>query len=187
MPEQAFSIRVASFTNAVTSGVATGKTGEHLHIDIAIKKMLDVISDKGRKGSIYLIGNGGSAAVASHIANDLANMGSLRAYVLHDPALLTCLANDYGYEQIYSKQIQKFAKQTDLLIAISSSGQSKNILNAANAMAELGGTVFTLTGFDSHNPLREVGNFNYWIDSHDYGIVEIGHLFFLHHLTNLLQ
>ena len=114
-------------------------------------------------------------------------MGSLRAHVLHDPALLTCLANDYGYEQIYSKQIHKFAKQTDLLIAISSSGQSKNILNAANAMAELGGTVFTLTGFDSHNPLREVGNFNYWIDSHDYGIVEIGHLFFLHHLTNLLQ
>ena len=105
MPEQAFSIRMASFTNAVTSGVATGKTGEYLHIDIAIKKMLDVISDKGRKGSIYLIGNGGSAAVASHIANDLANMGSLRAHVLHDPALLTCLANDYGYEQIYSKQV----------------------------------------------------------------------------------
>ena len=187
MPEQAFSIRVASFTNAVTSGVATGKTGEHLHIDIAIKKMLDVISDKGRKGSIYLIGNGGSAAVASHIANDLANMGSLRAHVLHDPALLTCLANDYGYEQIYSKQIQKFAKQTDLLIAISSSGQSRNILNAANAMAQIGGTIFTLTGFDSNNPLRKVGNFNYWIDSHDYGIVEIGHLFFLHHLTNLLR
>ncbi len=187
MPEQAFSIRMASFSNAVTSGIATGKTGEHLHVDIAIQDMLSVICDKGHNGSIYLIGNGGSAAVASHITNDLANMGSLRAHVLHDPALLTCLANDYGYEQIYSKQIQKFAKQTDLLIAISSSGQSKNILNAANAMAELGGTVFTLTGFDSHNPLREVGNFNYWIDSHDYGIVEIGHLFFLHHLTNLLQ
>ena len=187
MPEQAFSSRMASFSDAVTAGIATGKTGEHLHVDVAIQNMLNVICDKGHMGSIYLIGNGGSAAVASHIANDLTNMGSLRAHVLHDPALLTCLANDYGYEQIYSKQIQKFAKQTDLLIAISSSGQSKNILNAANAMAEIGGTVFTLTGFDSNNPLREVGNFNYWIDSHDYGIVEIGHLFFLHHLTNLLR
>ena len=187
MPEQALSIRIASFSNAVTSGIATGKTGEHLYLDVAIQSMLNVICDTGYKGSIYLIGNGGSAAVASHIANDLTNMGSLHAHVLHDPALLTCLANDYGYEHIYSKQIQKFAKHIDLLIAISSSGQSKNILNAANAMVELGGTVFTLTGFDSHNPLREVGNFNYWIDSHDYGIVEIGHLFFLHHLTNLIH
>ena len=161
MPEQAFSIRVASFTNAVTSGVATGKTGEHLHIDIAIKKMLDVISDKGRKGSIYLIGNGGSAAVASHIANDLANMGSLRAHVMHDRRCLHAsqtlrLRADILKTNPGSYKTNRFADSDRQFGAVEKYPKRRR------RMAELGGTVF-ITGL-FRLPSGD-WQFQLWIDS----------------------
>ena len=142
---------------------------------------------RGDRGSVFLIGNGGSAAIASHIANDLINTGHLDARVMHDTALLTCFANDYGYDQIYSRQIERVVCAEDVLLAISSSGNSSNIVNAAVAFSNAGGTIITLTGFDENNSLRRTGDFNYWIDSFDYGLVEIGHLFLLHHIAAMIS
>lgn len=134
-----------------------------------------------------MVGNGGSAAIASHAVIDLLNMGSVRALTLHDTAVITCISNDYGYEHVYEKQIKQLMTSRDILIAISSSGQSKNILNAVKVAKGNRAKVLTLSGFSSENPLRKLGDVNIWLNSTDYGFVEIGHAFVLHNITDRLN
>jgi D-sedoheptulose 7-phosphate isomerase len=136
------------------------------------------------KSAVYLIGNGGSAAVASHAQIDFLNVAKLRAQVLHEPSVITCMSNDYGYEHAYSRVLETMLRPNDLLIAISSSGKSKNIHQGVNKAMELGAKVITLSGFAGDNPLRHLGHLNYWLDSTDYGFVEIGHQFILHNLSD---
>lgn len=136
------------------------------------------------QNSVYVIGNGGSAGVASHAVIDFVNVAKLRAFTLHESALLTCMANDYGYENAFAKILAQMAKPGDVLIAISSSGNSKNIRNAAVQMTGNGGAVITLSGFVGSNPLRALGDINIWLDSCDYGFVEIGHQFILHNMSD---
>ena len=144
--------------------------------------MLEATTTSG--GNIFVIGNGGSAAVASHIITDFCNVGGLRAMTLHEPSVITCLSNDYGYEHVYSARLIKIARKEDVLIAISSSGNSLNMLNAAKCMRGIGANIITLTGFKPDNPLRQRGDLNFWVDSMQYGLVEIAHLFALHHWSD---
>ena len=183
-----FTDRLQHFESALSSGVFTDENQKVCHPDNAIKNILNELLELQKAGkSVFLIGNGGSAAVASHITNDLCNMGRVRAGALNDLATLTCYANDYGYEEIYARQIKNVAQPGDVLFAISSSGGSENIVRAAAEMIACGGTLFTLSGFRSNNPLRTMGRINFWLDSCEYGIVEIGHLFFLHHIANIFS
>ena len=142
---------------------------------------------RARNGGIYIIGNGGSAAVAAHIANDFVNMAKLRAITLHEPAVLTCMANDYGYENAYARLIATMAKAGDMVIGISSSGASVNIRSAIETARQAGAETVTLSGFAADNPLRSLGEMNFWIDANDYGLVEIGHLFILHNLADRIR
>ncbi len=137
-----------------------------------------------KKRSLYIIGNGGSAAIASHAVIDFMNVGKISAHTLHDPSTLTCMSNDYGYENAFSKILNITLKKEDLLIVISSSGKSKNMTNAVKAAKKNGTTVITLSGFDSKNTLRTLGDINIWINSRDYGMVEIAHQFILHNLAD---
>jgi len=134
------------------------------------------------KGPVYLVGNGGSAAICSHIATDLLKRGTA-AILLTDPAVLTAFSNDYGYNHAYAYQLHRHATR-GTLIAISSSGESQNINNAALYAANSGFHVITLTGFHANNPLRSKGHLNYWVPSHNYGVVEIAHLTLLHSFIN---
>ena len=94
------------------------------------------------------------------------------------------MANDFGYESAYKLILKSVFKKGDMLIAISSSGQSPNIHQAVEMARELGGTVVTMSGFKSDNKLKQMGYLNYWLDSKDYGLVEIGHLFLLHNIAD---
>lgn len=173
------------FNKLVKTAVFTAPQGKGLSLEQGTCNALTLLSKtKENAGNVYIIGNGGSAAVASHIYNDFCNVGGLRAMTLHEPAVLTCFSNDYGYDHAYSTLIEKMADKNDLLIAISSSGQSKNILNAAIAMRARQGAVITLTGFSANNPLRTIGDLNFWVNSNSYGLVEIAHLFTLHHWSD---
>ncbi|WJW74602.1 SIS domain-containing protein [Thiohalobacter sp. IOR34] len=179
--------RCASFAEIVGSGRFSDAGGNDMPLEAGVKVVTDLCSDiRRRKGSVYLVGNGGSAAVASHAATDFFNRGGLRAHTLHDPSTLTCLSNDYGYEHAFANRLDRLLAADDLLIAISSSGSSANILNAAQRARACSARLITLTGFDGANPLREMGDINYWLDSDDYGMVEIGHLFLLHHVADIL-
>ena len=133
---------------------------------------------------IIFVGNGGSAGITSHMATDYAKNGQLRTLVFSDPAMLTCLSNDLGYENVFAYPVELHGVSGDILIAISSSGQSKNILNAVTAAKKIGMSVLTLSGFDSDNPLRAMGDLNLYVPSREYGFVEITHLVLLHALLD---
>ncbi|MCS6292735.1 MAG: SIS domain-containing protein [Nitrospira sp.] len=164
---------------------ATGKKNEALGLEPGMTAVMERLAQaRQSKSSVYVIGNGGSAAVASHTVNDFLNVAKLRAFTLHDSSLLTCMANDYGYENAFARILAQVGKPHDVLIAISSSGNSKNIRNAAAQATASGMFVITLTGFAGDNPLRSLGDVNLWLDARNYGQVEIGHQFLLHNMAD---
>lgn len=175
----------AQFAALLDRCEVTGKQSEVLGIEPGIAAVMGVLAQaRQHKHSVYVIGNGGSAAVASHTVNDFLNVAKLCAFTLHDSSLLTCMANDYGYENAFARILAQVGKPHDVLIAISSSGNSKNIRNAAAQATVSGMFVITLTGFASDNPLRALGDVNFWLDSRNYGQVEIGHQFLLHNMAD---
>lgn len=175
------------FSSIVTAGMFSDENGSSLSRDEGINNLVALLTNtRTNGGSIYVIGNGGSAAVASHAVTDFFNVGGLRAMTLHDSSTLTCFSNDYGYEHAFSRRVERLITKNDVLIAISSSGQSANILNACESAANKSASVITLSGFKTDNPLRALGELNYWLNSDDYGMVEIGHLFLLHYIADLL-
>jgi D-sedoheptulose 7-phosphate isomerase len=148
-------------------------------------RMLEGLRDRG--GNLFLVGNGGSAGVVSHILTDFINVDKLNARTLHESSLVTCMGNDYGYENTFSQPLSILARKGDVLVAVSSSGCSENIHNAVKAIKKVGGEAITLSGFGHDNPLRSMGDLNIWLDSKSYGLVEIGHLFYLHYLSGRLE
>lgn len=132
----------------------------------------------GRK--LMFVGNGASAAIASHQSVDYWKTGGVRAMAFNDPALLTCVGNDHGYARVFEKPVEMFADRGDVLVAISSSGRSENILAAARAARKRDCRVVTLSGFDPANPLRGLGDLNFYVPAKSYGHVEIAHLAILH-------
>ncbi|MDB4311911.1 phosphoheptose isomerase [bacterium] len=129
---------------------------------------------------VFLIGNGASSAIASHGAADLLKKG-YNARTLTDPAVLTCFANDFGYELALLEQLERLMKPNDLVIAISSSGMSKNILAAIGALNHPR-QVMTLTAFKKTNDIRAISSFDYRIHvpTHSYALAETCHAAILH-------
>ena len=140
---------------------------------ISAAEKIQAVSQKGKK--LIIAGNGGSAAIASHVAVDFTKAASIRAINFNEADLLTCFANDYGYEKVFEKAVEFYGDEGDLLILVSSSGSSKNVVNAAKRAKELKMGVITFSGFNSNNPLRNLGDINFWIDSKAYNIVEMTH------------
>ena len=134
---------------------------------------------KKNKLKLFIAGNGGSAAIASHVAIDLAKSLNINCLNFNEPSLITCYSNDYGYEKWLSTCIKNYCDKNDYLILISSSGKSKNIINAANEAKKKGMKLITLSGFNSSNPLRKKGLINFWVDSNSYNFVESTHLLIL--------
>lgn len=141
----------------------------------------EALNDIG--GTLFFIGNGGSAAIGSHMAADWSNRAYVSAYALNDAAALTATANDYGYAEVFTRQLLHHIDEHDMLIAVSSSGMSENIIRAVNAVSDIA-TVVTLTGFSADNNLRKLGHINFYVPSSDYGIVETAHLGILHALLD---
>jgi D-sedoheptulose 7-phosphate isomerase len=155
----------------------SGEISEEMALELTHQKLFET---KDNNGIVYVIGNGGSAGIASHFSTDLMRTLGLASQTLYDSNLITCLSNDLGYENVFSYQLLKLLKPSDLLIAISSSGKSPNILRAVEAASTKSTPVITLSGFSKENPLRKTGLLNFWIDSFDYGLVETTHFFQLH-------
>lgn len=133
---------------------------------------------------VILIGNGGSAAIASHQAVDLMRNGGVNAITFNDASLITCLSNDFGYEVMFTKAISLAAETDDLLIAISSSGKSENILNGVYEARKRKCRVVTFSGFQPQNPLRRLGDINFYVPSSKYGTVESAHLILIHSIVD---
>jgi len=135
-------------------------------------------------GKLLFIGNGGSSSIASHMAIDWSKNAEQPAACFNDPAALTAIGNDLGFDQSFARQIKWYGHETDVLFAISSSGQSQNIINGAQAARDLGMQIITFTGFEPDNRLRSWGAVNFYVPSHDYGLVECSHLILNHAILN---
>lgn len=159
-----------------------------IDLDDSFKQINDLlIETRTNLRNVYLVGNGGSSGIVSHGAIDFLNACGFKAHAITDNSLLTCMANDYGYENVFAQPFRTLIEPNDVVIAISSSGNSINIINACKVAREKGAKVITFSGFKSHNPLRSEGNFNLWLNSEHYGRVEIGHSLLLHYITDNLS
>jgi D-sedoheptulose 7-phosphate isomerase len=166
--------------------VATNATGAQFDLSevmAAAMERAQAAHDAGNK--LMFIGNGGSSTIASHMAEDYTKAGGIRTLAFNDPAFLTCLGNDLGFDQVFAKQIEMFAQPGDMLVAISSSGNSQNILNGALAAKKRGCWVMTLSGFTPDNLLRNLGDINVYVPSSEYGFVEITHLAVCHAMLDV--
>lgn len=134
-----------------------------------------------RGGQLYIIGNGGSAGMASHMAADACKNGHLRAMAFNDAALLTATSNDLAYDQVFSLPLERLARPGDLVIAISSSGNSPNIVRALDTGRTLGLEAVTLTGMQADNRARTLGDLNFYVPLPRYGWIESAHQIILHY------
>lgn len=179
---------MSSFSAALNGTVITDAAGQTMDHDAGYNAMVEAVKKvRANNGTLFLIGNGGSSALISHTAIDLLNKCKVKAYPMTDNAMLTCMGNDYGYENVFRQPFDHVFGPNDGVIAVSSSGNSQNIWSAAQLAKERGGFVLTLSGFKTDNPLRTKGDLNMWVDTMDYGVAEIGHSLLLHILTDELQ
>ena len=132
-------------------------------------------SCKNNNGKVYLVGNGGSSSIASHVSVDFAKITNVQSDTFNNSNLITCFANDYGYENWVSEAIKAYTQKNDMLILISSSGTSKNIVNAAKYCNKNNIPLITLSGFKNDNPLSQLGNVNVHVNSNSYNYIEMSH------------
>ncbi|MDO9566787.1 MAG: SIS domain-containing protein [Candidatus Desulfaltia sp.] len=166
----------------------TGYDGVEYSVDEGFQLWQELTIDvREKKRSIYLIGNGASASMASHFAADLAKNAHLHTEVFTDLSFITAISNDLGYEWVFSEPLQRRAKKGDMLVAISSSGNSKNILCATEVALKIGLKVITLSAMSPQNPLRTSGSLNIYIPAQTYGYAETCHAAILHHWMDMVE
>lgn len=162
----------------------TGAGGTPLSLDAGIARAVELVAALKEAGKALIIGNGGSAAIASHMQNDLCKAVGVRAMVFNEPPLLMALANDEGYDTVFHRPVGLWAERGDLLIAVSSAGESENIVKAASFASERGCRVITFSGFKPANRLRAIGDINVYVPASAYGYVEMTHQAIAHCITD---
>jgi D-sedoheptulose 7-phosphate isomerase len=177
----------ATLDRIARSIVVSNFAGECEEFDVAMDRLVALCREVGMAGGkLIFVGNGGSASIASHMAVDFTKNGGVKAVAFNDPVFLTCLGNDLGYEQVFAFQVERHAEPRDALIAISSSGRSASILNAVAAARGREAKVVTMSGFDDRNPLRSLGDLNFYVPAGEYGYVELTHCSLAHCILDAL-
>jgi len=166
---------------------ATDKEDKSYFLEEALEMTIRMILRRSTMGGkVMIIGNGGSAAIASHMSTDFCKNTGVKATAFNDSSMLTCFSNDYGYEYVFQKSIETFAEPHDILIAISSSGKSENILNGAKGARDKDLSIVTFTGFELGNPLRTKGDINFYVPVSHYGHIEVIHHALIHCMINII-
>jgi D-sedoheptulose 7-phosphate isomerase len=175
-----------TLADCTESVVATGTSSSPITMNDAMARCVrDLRKCHESGGTIRVIGNGGSASIAAHVEIDLLK-ARIPASAHQGPSSLTAFANDEGYPQSYAGQLVASLRRQDVLVAISSSGMSDNIIAAAELAHERGAKVITCSGFEPSNTLRRLGYVNFYVPSGQYGFVELTHAALLHYLTDAL-
>ena len=144
------------------------------------------ISTSRKKGKILIFGNGGSSAIASHVSVDLTKNARIRTVNYNESDLITCFSNDYGYDRWIEKAIDFYADRKDIVVLISSSGRSKNMINACKKKKKKKIKVISFTGHSKNNPLSKIGNLNLWVNSKAYNFIENTHQIWLLGICDLI-
>ena len=147
----------------------------------------DILAEqRNSKGRLLIFGNGAASSIAGHAALDFTKQGKLRSLCFHDPALLTAFANDFGYENAYAEIINHYYEPTDIVIFVSVSGESPNIVAGMKRAQELGLRTFGFSGKKKNNSLNMGAETDFWVDSQAYNIVENVHSIWLLSLCDYL-
>jgi D-sedoheptulose 7-phosphate isomerase len=146
----------------------------------------DVVATGSRGGTVRIVANGGSLAIASHIAADMTKNVGVPCTTYADASFVSCLTNDYGHEAAYAHALRLTAGPADLIILISSSGRSPNIVKAAAQATQMGLPTVALTGMDVHNPVGVACDYGLWVDSNAYNVIETTHQFWLMSVIDML-
>lgn len=172
---------VQSLSRLLDGLAFTYRDGTSVDPDAGFAAWVDVtLLLRHRRQTVYMIGNGAIASMASHFAADLAKNGRLHTQVFSDLSLITAISNDMGYEHVFAEPLRRQGQRGDLLVATSSSGRSPNILAAIDVADELELSVVTLTAKDAANPLRKRGDLNLYVPATTYGLAETTHAAALH-------
>lgn len=175
-----------TFSEVLSQIQVTDRQGKVLSLETGVQETVEtILSLSACNRKVFLVANGGSAALVSHMQNDLCAGVQVRALVFNEAPLLTALANDHGYQEAFERLVDLWADPGDLLIAVSSSGRSENILKAVQAAELHQCQVVTFSGFRPDNPLRSMGQVNFYSPSESYGFVEMSHMSLMHALTDL--
>ena len=165
-----------NISSLISSIRVTNKDGDEIEFSHGIEVVSKlIISQVESDRKIMFIGNGASASISSHMAADFLRNGGMQALAFNDSALLTCISNDYGYEHVFEKPIEIFSQKEDIIFAISSSGESENIVRGVNAARLKECSVITLSGFKDDNRLCTMGDINFYVSSGKYGLIEVIH------------
>jgi D-sedoheptulose 7-phosphate isomerase len=168
--------------------VVTDRDGRELLVADGVGRWVAMTrATQQRDAHLYIIGNGGSAGMASHMAADAAKNGRLRALAFNDPSLLTAIGNDIAYDQVFSLPLERLARAGDLLIAISSSGNSPNIVRALEVARRLDVGTVTLSSMRADNRARALGDLNFYVPLPRYGWAESAHQVILHYWFDQYQ
>ena len=180
----------AQLFNSLQDTEYTERKEEKIHLikdeDFFKDIVTKFLSLRRENKQVFFIGNGGSCAIANHMTADFMKNGKLRCINIFASSLLTCISNDYGYEKVFSRSIDLLGNQGDFLVAISSSGSSKNIIEAINSARLRNMGIMTLSGFSPENKCRQLGDFNIYVPIHHYGIVESVHTLLLQQIVDFI-
>lgn len=161
--------------------VVTDSLMNNLDLEEGLTRWCEITQDVRRKNcTMYFVGNGASAMMASHMAADASKNGDFRSLTFNDPALMTAVSNDICYEDCFAVPLKRFSNPGDVLVTISSSGNSPNIMRAIEISRESDLKCITLSGFSPNNRSRQLGVLNFYIPADTYGIVEVAHQALLH-------
>ncbi len=156
--------------------------------EAGMQRLTELFLETRKNGKhLFFIGNGGSAAIASHMTADYMKNGRMKTISLYDSSVITCFGNDYGYEELFSRSLEYLGENGDLLVAISSSGNSPNIVNAIQTAKEKGMKVVTLSGFQRRNRISMSGDYNIYVPVSRYGMVESIHNLILQEIVDVLM
>ena len=173
---------VAAIGTGLTGLAITDKHGRPLSAADGFGRWVDITHDVHTRGRhVYFVGNGASAAMASHFAADACKNGGLKAMAFNDGALLTCIGNDFAFDQVFALPLTRFGHEGDMLVSISSSGASANILRALERAREMQLRIVTLSGKAADNASRTFGDLNFYLPAARYGLIESGHHVVLHY------
>lgn len=176
-----WSVKVGDIAHALRALSVRDGRGRPLPPGEAFQRWNDLtIALRHADRTVYLIGNGASASMASHMAADLAKNAHVNTQVFTDLALMTAMANDFSYEDVFAESLAQRMRPGDMLVAISSSGNSPNIVKACHVARNLKGSVITVSAMSAENKIRLLGELNYWIPADTYGLAETCHAALLH-------
>ena len=148
---------------------------DNFNISLIDKSVELILECKKNNGKVFIVGNGGSSSIASHVSVDFVKVANIPSDTFNNVNLITCFSNDYGHDNWVKEAIRAYTNKNDMLILISSSGTSKNIVNAAKYCKENRISLITMSGFNIDNPLSKLGNINIHIPSNKYNFIEMAH------------